>query len=182
MLNDINLLPIWYKNKLGLESFLKKTFLVLAVVFIIPAAVFFYAVKKINTAESELYAVEMQLADDKYDPSDRIYHELTEKIKLAEFSENAIVQSNSTDLIECLEKIFAAMPDGIHAVELDYADVSSRFIFTGGTRDTGTIPLFIDNLGKFFDSVSFTRLNNSAGDGLSSFTLEFYAGESGNGY
>ena len=161
---NINLLPLWYKNKLQLEAFIKKTAIILVVIFLSAMFAVIYLEFTISAYESELKRIQNEINREEFEFSDRVFFELME-------ARNFVWAYESPSLKHYLGKVFSAMPYNIRAVEINYS--ASEFIFRGMAECMDSIPVFVRGLTALdFADVSMTRLDIGA-DGQSSFTFMF---------
>lgn len=171
-MDGINLLPVWYRNKTALDALIKKTAVTTAVIIMLPIIFYACLARAESSYEAELAALTAELGDVKYELSERVRRELTETEAAAEFAEFAF-STTGGDLAENIKTIYAAVPEGIEAAELNYRGETGRFGLSGAASDAGLLPGFIAALGADFFDVSLVKLNAAAGGGCS-FAVEFY--------
>ena len=169
-IKSINLLPKWYKNKLQLETFIKKIAIITTVVFLLTAISAIYINYTVGAIESELRVITSNINDEKYELADRIYLELTTLNNLIRAETSRL--EGAFSFSDNLNKIFSAMPGDIKVTGLSLSAQPAQILFRGEARQTESISEFIKNLSIMgFEDISLTRLSNTPG-GLSAFTVE----------
>jgi len=175
-MNEIDLLPEWYKNKKDLDALIKKTVISMAVIFMLSAVSYALLVYAAVTREAELLALEAEIDDGRYELSDRIYHELLEAEAEIGAAERAFgSDNNADDLAARFKKIYDLTPGEIGVAEISYHGETRKIVFSGVTERTEAIPEFIRLLGEDYSNASLVRLH-AAEDGKSAFTAEFFIG------